>query len=69
MNSNINTEDYLPIPKLPKDRPLTDEERKSFELYETQLEERLEARSIRVRAANNGEYVFRFNGKSYNIVY
>ena len=66
MNPDINKDDYLPMPKLPKDRPLTHEERKSFELYEKQLKERLEAR---VRAANNGEYVFRFNGQSYNIVY
>ena len=59
-----DNDNYIKTPKLPKDRPLTEEEKLSFELYEKKLREKLKSR---VLTFNNGEYGFRFNGQLYTI--
>lgn len=59
-------EEYVPIPKLPKDRPLTNEEKISFELYEENLVKRLKKT---VTDFTGGYYGFVFKGKLYTFKY
>lgn len=62
-NGVEHIDNYMPIPYLPKDRPLTDDEKANFELYEKDLSRRLKEEVIKV----NGEYALRINGNLYKL--
>jgi len=69
MMDNITTNQNPPmstVPHLPRDRPLTNEEKLQFELYEKDLRNRLKNDVIK---ENNGKYALRMDGKFYKFKY